>query len=91
MSFSFGFDPAKSASNQAKHGLDFVEAQKLWADDRRLNLPADSSVEPRFAIVARMGEHHWFSVYTLRGSNIRLITVRRAREKEAEAYDNQPG
>jgi uncharacterized DUF497 family protein len=28
----FEFDPAKSASNKDKHGIDFVEAQVLWAD-----------------------------------------------------------
>jgi len=26
----FEFDPAKSASNKQKHGIDFVEAQALW-------------------------------------------------------------
>eukprot|EP01036_Dinobryon_divergens_P001263 gene1263-1646_t len=29
----FEFDPLKSASNKAKHGIDFVEAQALWQDD----------------------------------------------------------
>jgi len=28
----FEFDPAKSATNKVKHGLDFVEAQELWRD-----------------------------------------------------------
>ena len=31
---TFEFDPIKSASNKAKHGIDFVEAQALWQDDR---------------------------------------------------------
>jgi uncharacterized DUF497 family protein len=26
----FEFDPKKSTSNKAKHGIDFVEAQALW-------------------------------------------------------------
>ena len=26
----FEFDPAKSAANRDKHGIDFVEAQGLW-------------------------------------------------------------
>ncbi|MSO62009.1 MAG: hypothetical protein EXQ50_07965 [Acidobacteria bacterium] len=28
----FEFDPAKSAANKAKHGIDFVEAQEFWND-----------------------------------------------------------
>ncbi|MEI9926448.1 MAG: BrnT family toxin [Sphingomonas sp.] len=32
----FEFDPAKSAANLAKHGIDFEQAQVLWQDDRRL-------------------------------------------------------
>lgn len=28
----FEFDPAKSESNQQKHGIGFVEAQQLWQD-----------------------------------------------------------
>ena len=28
----FEFDPAKSAANKDKHGIDFVEAQALWLD-----------------------------------------------------------
>ena len=28
----FEFDRAKSDSNRAKHGIDFVDVQALWAD-----------------------------------------------------------
>lgn len=28
----FEFDPAKSAANANKHGIDFVAAQALWSD-----------------------------------------------------------
>jgi uncharacterized DUF497 family protein len=28
----FEFDPLKSKANQAKHGIDFVDAQALWND-----------------------------------------------------------
>jgi hypothetical protein len=30
--YLFEFDATKSASNRTKHGIDFVEAQKLWHD-----------------------------------------------------------
>jgi uncharacterized DUF497 family protein len=36
----FEFDPATSAANLAKHGIDFVAAQALWSDPDRLEIPA---------------------------------------------------
>ena len=38
----FEFDPAKSAANLKKHGIDFVGAQVLWSDPDRLEIPARS-------------------------------------------------
>lgn len=35
----FEFDPAKSAANRVKHGIDFVATQALWLDDRLLEVP----------------------------------------------------
>ena len=32
----FEFDPAKSAANLKKHGIDFIGAQALWSDSDRL-------------------------------------------------------
>ncbi len=36
----FGFDEAKSQSNKAKHGIDFVEAQVLWTDAGLIEIQA---------------------------------------------------
>lgn len=85
----FEFDPAKSAINKAKHGIDFVEAQALWNDDDHIVIRAQSEIEPRFAAVGRIGELMWAAIATLRGSHIRLISVRRARQDEVELYDSQ--
>lgn len=38
----FEFDPEKSAANKTKHGIDFVEAQEIWTDTDRLEIPAES-------------------------------------------------
>ena len=32
----FEFDEQKSASNKAKHGINFIEAQELWLDTKRV-------------------------------------------------------
>ena len=39
----FEFDPAKSAANLEKHGIDFIGAQALWSDTERLEIAARST------------------------------------------------
>ena len=85
----FEYDPAKSKSNQQKHGIDFDQAQAIWRDPRQLRFMGDSSREPRYAMVGTAMEKIWYAVYTLRGSRIRLISVRRARQLETMAYENE--
>jgi hypothetical protein len=56
---SFEFDPAKSAANLEKHGIDFGTAQALWNDRDRIEIPARSFDEPRTQVVGRIGEQVW--------------------------------
>ena len=45
----FEFDEQKSRVNKAKHGIDFVEAQRLWLDAHRLavtDFPRPGATEP---------------------------------------------
>jgi uncharacterized protein len=83
----FEFDPAKSAANKAKHGIDFVEAQALWQDDGLADAPVVSDGEPRFLVIGRIDGKHWTAVCTLRGEVVRIISVRRARKTEVMFYD----
>lgn len=83
----FEFDPAKSASNKAKHGIDFVEAQALWRDDERVEAPVMSQDEPRFLVIGRIADKHWTAVCTIRGEALRIISVRRARKMEVTFYE----
>jgi uncharacterized DUF497 family protein len=48
---NFAFDPAKSAANLEKHGIDFLAAQALWDDPALLDIPARTRGEPRFLII----------------------------------------
>jgi uncharacterized DUF497 family protein len=82
----FEFDSAKSAANKMKHGIDFVEAQALWLDPSRLEIPARTSNEVRWQVVARYGGKTWSAFVTGRGDAIRIISVRRARREEEAAY-----
>jgi uncharacterized DUF497 family protein len=49
----FEFDPRKSAANLAKHGIDFLDAQEIWMDERRLEIDARSLGEPRTQVLGR--------------------------------------
>jgi len=82
----FEFDPAKSAANLKKHGIDFVVAQALWNDPDRLEIPARSLDEPRTQVIGRIGDAVWSAFITIRGDQIRIISVRRARDEEKAAY-----
>lgn len=84
---NFEFDPAKSAANQAKHGLDFLAAQALWQDPERLTLPSAHLAEPRQLVVGRLGGEMWTAIITWRGNRIRLISVRRSRPSETKLYE----
>jgi uncharacterized DUF497 family protein len=83
---NFEFDEAKSSSNKTKHGIDFIAAQALWEDASRIETPALSADEPRSQVVGRIGDKVWSAFITHRNENIRIISVRRARDNEEEKY-----
>jgi uncharacterized DUF497 family protein len=83
----FEFGPAKSNINKDKHGIDFIEAQALWSDPDVVEIPARTVDEPRFLVIGRIDEKYWSGIITYRADNIRLISVRRARDEEVELYE----
>ena len=83
----FEFDPEKSAANKVKHGIDFVEAQAIWTDSDRLEIPARSTNEPRYQVIGQIAQTTWSATVTYRHEEtIRLISVRRARANEKKQY-----
>ncbi len=80
-------DPRKGEANKARHGIDFVEAQVLWADPRRVEIQARTTQEPRALVIGQIEGKPWAAVITYRGERIRIISVRRAREKEVALYE----
>ena len=86
---SFEFDSAKSTANLEKHGIDFIDAQALWSDPERLEVPARSLDEPRTQVIGRIGNVVWSAFTTIRGDRIRNNSVRRARDEEEAAAYNQ--
>ena len=60
----FEFDPKKSAGNLDKHGIDFIQAQALWADPDFVEIPARTTDEPRTLVIGRIEGKHWvFSAF----------------------------
>ena len=86
--FIFEFDEQKSRKNLAKHGIDFNEAQELWKDASLIEVPAETTDEPRFLIVARHKGKHWSAIATTRGEKIRIVSVRRSRPEEVAIYES---
>jgi uncharacterized protein len=84
----FEFDNIKSRANKKKHGIDFMEAQALWEDPNLIEIPANTSDEPRYLVIGRIMDKHWSGVITYRGDNLRIISVRHSRTEEIEIYES---
>jgi uncharacterized DUF497 family protein len=84
----FEFDRRKSQTNKKKHGIDFVEAQALWDDPDRIEIPAVTIDEPRLIVIGKISDTHWSTIITYRGEKIRIISVRRSRKEEIEIYES---
>ena len=84
----FEFDPNKSESNKRKHGIDLVECQALWDDPEHLELPSRTVGEQRYMLIGKIRGKHWSAVFTIHGEKTRMVSVRRARMEEVEAYEN---
>lgn len=87
----FEFHLLKSNLNRQKHGIDFVDAQKLWDDEKRLEIPAVTRGEKRWSVIGKIKAKFWTAIVTYRGERIRLISARRSRKDERELYESNLG
>jgi hypothetical protein len=83
----FDFDPAKSASNLEKHGVDFDTVQAIWQDVMRVEVPARTADEPRWLVVGQIAGKHWSVIVTYREQRVRIISARRSRKEEVALYE----
>ncbi len=84
----FEFDSHKSEENKKRHGIDFVEAQMLWDDPDRIEVPARTIDGPRFILIGKIADKCFSGIITYRGEKIRIISVRRSRREEIEIYES---
>ena len=86
----FEWDENKARSNLQKHGVSFDEAKTVFLDPLSMTIadPTDTIAEERLVdIGASVRGRILVVVYTERGSNIRLISCRKATPMEVKAYE----
>ena len=84
----FEFDERKSLSNRKKHGIDFIEAQALWNDSDRIEIPGKTIDEDRFLVIGKISDRYWSTFITYRKEKARMFSVRRSRKEEIEIYES---
>ncbi|BCU12100.1 BrnT family toxin [Microcystis aeruginosa] len=84
---SFEWDESKRCSNIEKHNVDFEEILDLF-DTFLYEIPDNRRGygEKRTIAFGELEKQVYCLVYTLRGKSCRLITARRANERERKAY-----
>ncbi|GGK34118.1 membrane protein [Salinarimonas ramus] len=88
----FDWDDAKAASNEVKHGISFDVASEVFLDPRRLDLPDDRFAygEPRRICFGRVRGVVLAVVYTIRADAVRIISARKASQKERRLHGDRP-
>ncbi|MDD2893510.1 MAG: BrnT family toxin [Halothiobacillaceae bacterium] len=82
-----GFDPIKRDKTMAERGLDFARAGEVFAgchftgEDVR-----EDYSEPRLITVGQLDERMVVVVWTPRGEVRRIISMRKANEREQQRY-----
>jgi uncharacterized DUF497 family protein len=91
---TFVWDERKDRANQRKHGISFTEAQSVFYDEnaREYADPDHSEAEERFILLGISSRLRVLVVchcHRESESVIRIISARRARRSEEEAYWSQ--
>jgi uncharacterized DUF497 family protein len=83
------WDEEKSTINQSKNGINFETAKNLWLDEERVEIHAPHPLEDRRILIANHQSKIWAAIYTIRDDTIRIISVRRARKREVNLYEEE--
>ena len=85
----FEWDASKAAQNVAKHGVPFEYAARVFLDPHRLDAEDDRRdySEQRRLTLGKIEGRLFAVAYTPRGKLIRLISARKANEREQRQYD----
>jgi uncharacterized DUF497 family protein len=87
---NFEWDPAKAQTNRRKHRVAFEEAATVYGDALALTYPdPDHSIsEQRFITVGMSSAKRVLIVaHAERGESIRIISARKATQRERKQYE----
>ena len=86
-----GFDSAKDAANQEKHGLSLAFGSKIFGDANHLIIPStrQRDGEERFKVIGMVRQKLFTGVFTWRNDYPRFISVRRSNRGEERAYRSE--
>jgi len=57
-------------------------------DPERLELPAKTVGERRFMLIGKVEGTYWSAIFMIRDEKTRIISIRHARIKEIESYED---
>ena len=85
----FEWDDGKAAQNIAKHGVPFEYAARVFLDPHRLDSEDTRRDygEERWLTLGKIEARLFAVAYTPRGKVMRLISARKANEREQRKYD----
>ena len=84
----FEWDEAKRRSNQKKEGVNFAEGAHLGWESAHESIDARRDYgEPRWKVLGRIGARLYALIMTRRGARMRIISLRKANNKEIDEYE----
>jgi hypothetical protein len=86
----FEWDEQKRVTTLAKHGIDFVDAVRVFYSSP-LIVQSSIGAEQRWLAIGTLDGVAITVVFTMRGSVTRLVTVRKARRNERKRYKDHAG
>lgn len=87
---SFEWDEGNRHKNKGKHGVDWREAEEIFANDPLLVSPdaSHSTTEKRHHALGVTGKGRWLHItFTVRGEKMRIISARPMSKKERSIYE----
>ena len=84
------FDPAKDAGNRSKHGVSLAFGSRVFEDVAMIMIATIrvEDGERRYRAIGLIDGKLWTAVHVIRGTTVRMISVRRSNEGEQKGYRN---
>ncbi|MBV5323596.1 BrnT family toxin [bacterium] len=87
---NYEWDEAKSSADLEKHGLSFEVAETVFEGDTITVKDCRQDYgEPRYATLGSLQGRVVFIAHTTRAENVRIISMRKANEREQKIYQER--